>query len=126
MKLTKKQAIKLHRRLWNWLAENPGKNKEQWPEWEFNGGKVVRMIADCPACEYAHMKQGINFPCDVCPIVWPGFSCQHKKDNNIYNGLYQDWNCEDSDIYSSKRKKLALKIANLPERGKNTNGKDKH
>jgi len=33
MELTREEAIRLHRELWGWLAENPMKTKQEWPEW---------------------------------------------------------------------------------------------
>ena len=115
MALTRKRATRLHRQLWNWLADNPDKSKSEWPEWEWNGGKIQRMVADCPACEFASTKS--DFECSICPVVWPGVDCQHKrKDMLAYDGLFSTWEITDYELHPRKRVNLARKIADLPER----------
>lgn len=54
-KLTKKRALFLCWKLWEWLGENPGQNKCDWPEWEMNGGKVHDMeeANECSCCQHA-------------------------------------------------------------------------
>ena len=65
MELTKDEAIRLHRELWGWLAENPRKTKSEWPRWEYNGGDICLVFANCFACE-------VSDRCDNCLFVWPG------------------------------------------------------
>ena len=68
-KLTKKKALFLCWKLWEWLAENPGEKKWAWPEWKNNGGKVKSMAHDCPCCEVGHQLHD----CPECPLkgFWP-------------------------------------------------------
>ena len=73
MKLTKKRAIELHRQLWDWLAKNPGKDKNQWPEWQWNGGEFMEVEFECFLCEY--MVEGVLGCDDGCPVEWPGGKC---------------------------------------------------
>ena len=60
MKLTAKEAVELSIDLWEWLAET-GKEKEDWPEWKWNGGKYSHINSDCFLCEYA------DGGCAACP-----------------------------------------------------------
>lgn len=126
MELTKKQAIKEHRKMWRWIAERiknyPLKKLFSLPNYNW-----LSLISDlkyyylyevkkqvfgdldnnCFCCEYA-------CNCRHCPIVWSGTNktCFEKFGEYLelisLNG-YSDENKE-------KAYKLALKIANLPER----------
>ncbi len=76
-KLTKKRALFLCWKLWEWLAENPGKRKRDWPEWKHNEGEVTRMYLGCPCCEvgfdYDVFDQPSDNNCLRCPLIayWP-------------------------------------------------------
>jgi len=47
MRLTKKRAVQITIRLWEWLAKT-GKYKHEWPQWKHYGDMAVH----CPLCEY--------------------------------------------------------------------------
>lgn len=95
-----------HRALWNWLADNPGETKDDWPGWVVYHGR--RYIENwCYACVYDTDKgdeEGGSDCCEYCPLVWPGdLDCCEAY------SLYQEWRIakEGADI-------LAREIANLP------------
>ena len=94
-----------HKKLWNWLAENPDKNKADWPEWEKNGGGVKRVQSNCFACEYVEER---NAYCDECPLDWP---FPEGMLHVCSNSLFGRWGLalHGSDLVSN----LALQIANL-------------
>ncbi len=102
----KKEVIAAHRELWRWLAENPGRNKNDYPGWWFNGGGLARVENGCHLCEYVSPGDGDN--CFLCPVIWPNGRCEQDG-----QGLYDRW-C-DSDILAV-RSKIAKQIAELPER----------
>lgn len=53
--------------MWLWLSENPEKDKEDWPEWQHNGGAVKTVCNLCFACEYAkQMGYRIDSNRDIC------------------------------------------------------------
>lgn len=84
----------LHREMWNWLAENPEKQKSDWFDKE-----DVDALNECFACEEC------NSNCGECPldsnVIGCGKSC----------GLYHIWLAsEDVDV----RRALAKVIAGLP------------
>ena len=78
-----------HKALWNWLSKHPGKNKNDWPGWEYNKGKVSRVRSSCFACEYV-----VNRPdCAECPLDWGiGGGC--------FAGGYYEWkNAFDNECF---------------------------
>ena len=87
--LTKKRALFLCWKLWEWLGKNPDKDKDDWPEWDYNGGKVHNMndAADCPCCEYNDNTMQ-SAGCEECPLR--GF---WKRDNYCLNSgsQYCQW-----------------------------------
>ena len=66
-KLGKLTALWLCWELWDWLAENPNRNKEDWPKWVRNEGNHIAR-EDCFACEY-YLSDPIRTECyDECII----------------------------------------------------------
>ncbi len=64
----------LHYDLWNWLANNPGKEKDDWPGWAMikkNYGRVANL---CFACEYFE-------ECELCPL---NRSTRHGPECTLY------------------------------------------
>lgn len=77
MRLTKEQALELHRQMWSdmqkALGDNPFPNERfafmrKWIEEHFPHG--TRVLYDCFLCEYARQKCNTLFPCAYCPIAW--------------------------------------------------------
>ena len=110
MGITRKQAIKLHRKLWSWLSENPEADEDDWPEWDRNTGDIEECKGDSPCCEYTKKRY---LKCQVCPIDWGNLGCNDKYERYDLKGLYVKWN---STIVLKTKSKLAKRIANLPER----------
>ena len=76
MARTKAQLKKLHRELWQWLADNPDKWKEDWPSFQLGAA-----MNDCFACEAAgeHKKHKGSADCRKCPAQW-GYDNSKTKD----------------------------------------------
>ena len=130
MELTKKQAIEEHRKMWNWIADAI-KNEEDLPavvsryNWisiivklkrhyllNYKDQKYKDIYAHCFCCEYAYNTS--YDICRYCPVIWSGstgYCCGEYGEYIELTSLrgYSDENKE-------KAYKLALKIANLPER----------
>ena len=84
----------LHREMWNWLAENPEKQKNDWFDKE-----DVDALDECFACEEC------NSNCEECPLDRSVIGCGKSY------GLYRMWMAsEDADV----RRALAKVIAGLP------------
>ena len=97
-----------HKKLWNWLAENPDMEKSDWPEWVFNGGSVEEVEQLCFACQYTTTPNGRFDSCSNCPVIW-------KKNKGLYhciNHEFGEWDFAEAG--SQKRRNYALRIANLP------------
>ena len=96
MKLTREEALKLHRQMWADMQEALGNNpkrdkrwayKREWIEEHFPDEEVRN---DCFLCEYCANHQFSNcddFDYDYCncPIKWPGGRCEDDADNTWYN-----------------------------------------
>jgi hypothetical protein len=94
-----------HQALWNWLADNPEKNKMNWPGWG-EGYQRDDVLNQCFACEYAENQHGGCNNGRNCPIDWPGEHCQN-------GGLYSQWNLHTRPG-TLTRSSVAREIANLP------------
>lgn len=71
--LTLKLSLQQTQALWLWLANNPDKDKYDWPRWTINGGQVLGH--GCPCCSYmiAHASDSNKSGCTICPLIsiWP-------------------------------------------------------
>lgn len=94
-----------HKELWNWLSENPDKEKADWPGWKHNGGQYYSR-ADCFCCDYA---RPITIPGDYyCPLCT---SCNGTI-GWCLDGLYYQWD----EAEGAERAELARQIRDLPLR----------
>lgn len=101
-----------HKELWNWLAQNPDKQKRDWGGWEENGGEYQYGGAYeyCFACDYENERndywQDSDDGCRYCPLAW-------TEDNpcTTQNSLYLRWIRENN---LEQRAKLAVQIRDLP------------
>lgn len=102
MELTARKAVELSIELWTWLAES-GEDKEDWPEWEFNGGRYAEVHNDCSLCEYDEPED-----CEACPYHAKYGSCC------VCPGPYGEWvwanTQEDRKKYAKKFLKQLKKI----------------
>ena len=108
-----RDAVEAHRKLWDWLAQNPYAIKKDWPGWD-NGNRHGYIMNDCFACEIVMQHHGENF-CDEesnCLFVWPHKWCETYK----CDGLYEKW--VDAAFGSEKRKQLAERIRDLRVRAR--------
>lgn len=107
--MTEKEYISLFREIWEWLSENPEKEKNDWPRWKINGGDVEMCISDCPLCEWVNITYGNLKDCkDKCPIIWNNDSFCHYT-----TGLFWKWT---SVRNNEEKRRIAKEISNLPER----------
>lgn len=62
----------LHRELWQWLAENPGAYKADWPGWKIYRHNKKAIETGCWACAQAWRRhQGkADYFCTCCPCDW--------------------------------------------------------
>ncbi len=108
MGLSKEETVENHRDLWDWLAQNPQAEKEDWPDWEekFYGYDYEELddYSHCFLCMFAQED------CGGCPVEWPGRNC---GTNLIAKSPYIQWQDAHDD---ADRTKYAIIIRDLPER----------
>ena len=105
-------ALLLHKKLWNWLADNPFKTNAHWPLWDINGGCVESMFQYDICCSVTTTN------CRGCMLMWsknPTGSCWHLSESHLFTGLRYKWKKTNN---LKKRSQLARAIANLPLRNK--------
>lgn len=97
MKLTK--AIKQkHYDLWDWLYNNPAMEKDDYPKWHKNGGKLTRPYNTCFLCE-------IYLVCGICILtIKSGTMCRHGSN------WFSKWNKAKT---TRTRKKYAKLIRDI-------------
>jgi hypothetical protein len=96
-----------HQELWQWLADNPGKYKDDYfiehrvPEDEIP-------INDCYACE------GAGSECRNCPLDWDGVDWDNTCSS--LGSSYDIWQCSVGLMGKHELivKKAALKVKNMP------------
>lgn len=136
MELTREEAIRYHREMWNWIADQIEKEghvqlisrlKDSFIYKNFPG---VFIRHDCFCCHYAQYQSvnKDNDMCENCPLDWGNpykknyFDCEkeciQKNKDSDENGLYE--HCHElyclGDNNWKHQSELARRIANLPER----------
>lgn len=113
--LTREEAIRRHRAMWNWLAdqaETTGKLHSKfnailalWPDMDW----IPR--SECWMCELA----GGCYDGSTCALVWPHGRCTpFAGEGEGY--LFSDWSFAHFMGDKKEYIRLAREIANLPER----------
>lgn len=120
-KLTREEAIRLHRAMWNWIADViEGRQCVQCiPDLKREYIQIrtlyTNVDCDCFCCEFRLQNQNtiedISY-CHLCPLDWGTdhedfYPCEYR------NGLWMQ--CNHSTDWKEQAS-LARKIANLPER----------
>lgn len=108
--LTKKEAVRKHRAMWNWIADYIEKKKEGKciPELKFMylEEQDETPSCSCYCCEYNN--QLVDDDCEFCPVIWGSNSGCYDEKSPYKRCLYEmDW---------QKQADLARQIADLPER----------
>jgi hypothetical protein len=122
MRLTKEKALEMCVELWSWLAENPTKEKSDWPGWE--GKKKEGYWNGCPCCEWmtrnypdwkwAGPREWEERCIDSCPIKWPGGFCESNSDTPWERWIELEDPRNAQEIRD--RKKAALDLVKLAKR----------
>lgn len=125
MNLTREQAIKEHRKMWNWLAEHPDMDKDDYLE--LNDFEYVEN--ECFLCHYSHQNDGECCGED-CILDWGetngciGGSGSKRGLYGLYLDLKNSLYCIDKNSVWSKDiiqgsqliiSRTARAIAELPE-----------
>lgn len=118
--LTKEQALYLHRKLWNTLADKILEWKRPVEKWEiFDLYGWPEAQADCWCCEYGEQ---IKPACRHCPIKWVNGEFNNCR---CFDSPYKKWEWQMTINRGRKPFEYlcldelagyAREIANLPER----------
>ena len=74
-----------HEGLWNWLAKNPDKRKDDWPGWvTMCKLGLYRSLSNCFACDYVSHSCNNGF---TCPVYFGKKNCM---EHNSYYRKYQE------------------------------------
>lgn len=126
--LTKKEAIRKHRKMWNWIAEMSlaKKNKVTKKDYFCDNPRLkkARIRHLCFCCEYTsqaytdkQLPEG-ETGCCFCPINWGweanDYMCENRFESDNTN-LFALWDALPLNNYREAAS-LARQIANLPER----------
>ncbi len=106
------EAIELHRKLWDWLAKNPGKEKHDWPEWDNYSPYEPLYNSYCFACM-------VSEDCATCLFEWPGMDCFDAEVRHDNEGLFAHW--DDASVETLRRIALAEQIRDLKARPQQPN-----
>lgn len=125
MKLTRKEAIENHRKMWKWIAEKSLERKEKVHKeayFEENDRIDWRSVPDlhCYCCHFTKQNnEDRRLVCNACPLMWGdnvADTCIDIYRNGVffeYKGIWSKWTNEHDYV---KAAEYALQIANLPER----------
>jgi len=117
---TERQALEWTRDLWDWLAENPTKEKGHWPGWKTR----VMQPADCPCCgfdEVARRSDENVLSCGSCPLLklWGNAKLFGAKPESPFLACCRDsspfikWKDARYEAKWGAAGKAAKKLANL-------------
>lgn len=113
-RITKSEAIALHRKMWNYIADETVQRETVVSKVEaiVHIGVIWQDVAyRCFCCEYGMQHFGPTLRCAACPIAWPkGSNCY--EEGELYD-LWED-TVDTGDWLEAAR--LAREIANLPEK----------
>ena len=132
--LTREEAIRRHRLMWNWIADETEKTGVLITKsyaFEHFGWNVADAFALCWCCEWAYRKSDVYLDnqaslCSYCPLNWSNgekkilkATCSEIMTNDGYvnDGLFKQWfskTYREEDHTEASR--LARIIANLPEK----------
>ena len=94
MIMTKIKALELSIELWEWLTDNPDKEKDEHPTLP-----VSDWLSDCALCQY-----NPDGGCNRCPMAggWPS---AYGTCENCGDSAYEEWT--ESNLYPYDRSFLA-------------------
>lgn len=128
--LTREEAIRRHRLMWNWIADETEKTGElitKKDAFKHFGWARIEAVLSCWCCEWVYLKYNkFDSPCSYCPLDWSNGEkkileadcCNIRTcDGDTGHGLYRQWlNVTSYEKDPTEASRLARIIANLPEK----------
>jgi hypothetical protein len=94
-----------HKALWNWLADNPAKGKQDWPGLKTISKMKLKLphymhflTFSCFACQATPLIGGACFDCHNCPVDWKADKC--TSDGSLYKKWMYAKNAKDCSKYA--------------------------
>ena len=107
-----KDAKENHKKMWDFVVNNPEADKCEWPGWKSNGGNIEYVWNHCFACDVARklIPPGENIsPCGLCPVKWEGgIKCLDKT--SLWSRYIEAMEAEKYD----EVKRIATLIRDIP------------
>ena len=111
MKLTREEAIRKHRELWNWIADETERQQDfvSKEEYYYEHPEVTQPLNLCFCCQYVDERSDYNASdcLALCPIKWKSGHCEN------FGTEYREWRHAEDWLEAAKYARI---IANLPER----------
>ena len=132
--LTREEAIRRHRLMWNWIADETEKTGEpisKGDAFKHFGWATREASCSCWCCEWVYQNSDFDrvspkAPCSYCPLDWSNGEkkileadcCKIKTcDGHTGHGLFRQWaNMTSYEKDPTEASRLARIIANLPEK----------
>lgn len=115
--MTREEAIKKHRELWHWIANEHRRRKSVWVQ-KIENPEVAEKAPrnQCWLCEYTEQlkKDSQRSKCDDCPIKW---GKNFKTCEDVGSPYFEWFNNYGRNRNYEDVAKLADTIAELPEKG---------
>lgn len=119
MTLAKKEAIRRHRLMWNWIAQMSIQEQRCVSKLEAfkHFGWSLNTKSWCWCCEYSMMDGYFDHVhCSFCPVQWGKNSFGHPITCLDLDSIFVEWLIADQRNDYMKFAKYAYKIAELPVR----------
>lgn len=124
--LSKEEAIRKHREMWNWIADRIKERKRLVDVDELKQEYIDQhnesIFCDCYLCQYCADRAEDNEwyeRCEYCPLDWESYGNEYGLyqclDNHEEDGLYGKVRKVRSTMVWEEQYELCKKIANLKE-----------
>lgn len=123
MELTKKEAVRRHRLMWNWIAQTSIQEQRvvtKEEAFEHFGWNKFNVSCHCWCCDYAEQVSNTSGEteifslCHFCPICWPApwYRCSVPFGYGLFDKFCRALDRNDYILAA----KCAYEIAEFPER----------
>ena len=110
-KLAAIRALELTAQLWNWLAEDIGRDKNKWPMWEDKEVKAFRGAHSCLMCAlFKHDNKDLKLKaCKKCQRFWEGGKLKGQVLNcDAMRSPYYSWRYANGKVRARSARRIAF------------------
>ena len=98
--MTKKEAVRKHRKMWKWIAEKTRQRKRcvDKNDYMMEVGAGEPIYLDCFCCHFDSLHEGTE-QCESCPLCWESdaleYMCEYATQSDLESryetGIYAAW-----------------------------------